>query len=613
MASKIQSRKSADLKALKIILSGLFIITLYFQTNLNDPFNSPKLWALLIVSAWLSGYIFNYKILILHNIILKQFTYFLIFFLTSLIFVTLNTDFKFVAFFGETQRRNGFITYLALGLVMLGSSMFIRNYNIKKLYTSTFWIGLILSIYALMQTTGNDFVKWNNPYNPIIGTLGNPNFASAVMSIVAIMIFTTIFISSIKLYLRISSFVLFLLLILMIYRSGARQGILALAVGVGFFLAIWSYYKKKQVGYFVFGLGAVTLLFSIAGMLQIGPLKELLYKPSVSVRGYYWRAGIDMFTNYPLTGVGMDRYGAYFKEFREVEYPLRYGYEITSTNAHNTFIQFFATGGIFLGLSYLFLNLFIFKQAINAIKKSQGVQQIYTLSIFAAWATFHAQSLVSIDNIGIAIWGWFFGGAIIGLSASTVKNLDFETNTLKIKNNYINFKQLIISSLSVIIVSILITFLYRGENNSFKANVLLNSTDSNLREEFYDLQIKAINSTLNDPSYSINRAIALVQNGFIEDGLKVVENILFNDPRNQDALNGLSILNEDLGRYGTAIKYRLEMAKIDPWNAVNYLALADDYRIIGKVEESKLMLEKIISFDKSSNIANEADKLLRNQ
>ena len=89
-----------------------------------------------------------------------------------------------------------------------------------------------------------------------------------------------------------------------------------------------------------------------------------------------------------------------------------------------------------------------------------------------------------------------------------------------------------------------------------------------------------------------------------------MEKILLDDPRNQDALNGLSILSEDLGRYKDAIEYRLKMSKIDPWNAVNYFALAEDYKVIGKVKESRFFLEKIISFDKSSKISNDAKQLL---
>ena len=146
---------------------------------------------------------------------------------------------------------------------------------------------------------------------------------------------------------------------MLIFRSNARQGLLSYSLGAGLFIVIWLYIKHRRLGILAAITGFLVFVFSVLGMLQVGPLERFLYKPSVTVRGYYWRAGLEMFKQNPLTGVGMDRYGLYFKEFREVGYPLSYGFDITSSNAHNTFIQLFATGGVFLGLSYLVLNAYI--------------------------------------------------------------------------------------------------------------------------------------------------------------------------------------------------------------------------------------------------------------
>ena len=48
------------------------------------------------------------------------------------------------------------------------------------------------------------------------------------------------------------------------------------------------------------------------------------------------------------------------------------GYEITSSNAHNTFIQLFATAGIFVGTCYLLLNLYIIFCGVKLIIQSSG-------------------------------------------------------------------------------------------------------------------------------------------------------------------------------------------------------------------------------------------------
>jgi hypothetical protein len=52
---------TVDLIPIRWILASLFVVTLYFQSTLADPFNSPKLWILLIFAAWLTGYIFTFR------------------------------------------------------------------------------------------------------------------------------------------------------------------------------------------------------------------------------------------------------------------------------------------------------------------------------------------------------------------------------------------------------------------------------------------------------------------------------------------------------------------------------------------------------------------------
>ena len=42
---------------------------------------------------------------------------------------------------------------------------------------------IIFTTYAFAQAMNVDPFKWNNKYSNIIGTLGNPNFASAMMAL----------------------------------------------------------------------------------------------------------------------------------------------------------------------------------------------------------------------------------------------------------------------------------------------------------------------------------------------------------------------------------------------------------------------------------------------
>ena len=612
MKTRSQITNTVDLIPMRWILASLFLVTLYFQSTLADPFNSPKLWILLFFAAWLTGYIFTFRNIMISVKPINRLSYLIFVFLSFLLVSTLVSEFRYVAIFGETQRRNGFLQYLSLSIILVAASIFTRTFNVKKIFVVTYFIATISVIYSLMQTTGNDFVNWNNPYNSVISTLGNPNFAAAVMAIMGVMTFSSIFISTFQPAQRVVAGAISILLLFVIYKSNARQGLLSYFLGVGIYLTIWLWTKNKKFGILAVVAGFAISTVSILGMLQFGPLERYLYKPSVSIRGYYWRAGIEMLRSHPFFGVGIDAYGVYFKEYREVKYPLTYGFEITSSNAHNTFIQFFATGGLFLGSAYLLLNGYILKQAIYGIKNLTGNNRLYLVAIFSAWVAFHAQSLISIDNIGISIWGWILGGSIVGLSVSATATENGKEVFFQQKKNAINLSRVMTSGFSTLLVVILVAMLYRGEINTYKSSQNVNLQDPTSRNYFKELQFKAINTPLNDPTYSLFAASRLIQSGYVEEGLAEAKKISLQNPRNLDALLFFALTYEQLNDLPGAISYREKMIKLDPWNAKNYLALGNYYKQQGDLVKTKEMLEKILSFAATNQIADQAKIELAN-
>ena len=606
MKSTAQNKKSSDLIPVRWIFGGLALVTLYFQTNLADPFNSPKLWVLLVLASWLSGYLVSFRKVIFSIKPISITFYMVATFVFFALLATIFANFHETAIFGDTQRRNGFISYVSLAIIMIAASIFVRFFNIKSLYVVTYFVGTISVIYALMQTTGNDFINWNNGYNPIITTLGNPNFAAAVMAVMGVITFSAAFNKDFKMHYRVFSILLTVLLLFSIYRSNARQGLLSYILGTGLFLVIWLYGKNKKLGVFTTLIGVFVVAISILGMLQMGPLERYLYKPSVTLRGYYWQAGLEMLKSHPLFGVGMDSYGYYFKEYRDVTYPLNYGFNLTSSNAHNTFIQFFATGGIFLGVAYLVLNGYILNRAIYALKNLAGNNKLILAGVFSAWVAFHAQSLVSIDNLGISIWGWVLGGSIVGLSVSASTPVDEERKNFHVKPNSVDLSRSLISGFVSILAIVLISFLYRGENNTYKLMSGFDLQNQSIRAIYRELNLTTINTPLNDPTYKLTAAMNLAQSGFIEEGLKEVIKVHTENPRNLDALNILVRTYEQINRIPEAIMYREKISQIDPWNADNYLSLGKHYKAQGDLIKTKAMLDKILSLASGKEIAEQA-------
>jgi hypothetical protein len=225
-------------------------------------------------------------------------------------------------------------------------------------------------------------------------------------------------------------------------------------------------------------------------MLQIGPLERLLYKDSVSVRGYYWRAGISMLQDNLWFGVGLDNYGAFFKQYREVGYPLKYGYSLTSTNAHNVFIQHFATGGLFVGISYLLLTVFIFWRGLKSMRVFNGDERFIRSVFFVAWLAFQGQSLISIDNIGISIWGWVLGGVVVALSREPDDGKLSATENQKVvrrDKQEFNLLQPVVSVLFGSLALVLVLFLQRGESAIFQQRAAYNPAVPAQKEIFFQL------------------------------------------------------------------------------------------------------------------------------
>ena len=598
------------------LLLGTSAITLYFNTKAADPFNSMKLILLLIIAGWLSGHLINaYKKDLKLSIKNDYFILSLVVIFISALFIsTLLTDVKIVGFLGDTQRKNGFLGYFGLVIIFLYASKSINSFYVLRLFNVIRYVGLVLGSYGLMQIFGKDFVTWNNPYNSMISTLGNPNFASSILAVLSSITVLTLLLKNNSKFQILISIIVFLVSAFAIIKSKSIQGLLVYAVIIIFFASVYTYMNYQKIGVLVV-LGSTTLLVvSILGMLQKGPLQSLLYKDSLSVRGFYWRAGLQMFLDKPLTGVGVDRYASYFKELREVGYPLRYGYEITSSNAHNTYIQLFATAGIFVGLAYLLLNFYIFKLGLSLIRNSESEDQKVALILVSAWAGFQAQSFISIDNIGVSVWGWLLGGSIVGLAQRhnlLSKSVDSSRNLQKRKNTAeINLFQPLISTIFLIPILIVSFYVLKSETDTFNMRSYFSPNDMSTSAISPKYANAVLSNPLAEPYLKFQAAIQLYESGNTELAASEITKLSELDPRNLEFLNALVLISEKNGNLGQSISYRKEIKKLDPWNAKNLVGLAKLYKLNGQEVELRGTVEEVISFAPNTEMAKQAQEVL---
>lgn len=600
-----------------LLLLGVMSTTLYFNIRAIDPFNTSKLIIILLLSGWFLGHLLNFFRHSIRNKNFKDFK-FMLFPLAFIFFMGISlyfTDVFVVGLIGDSQRRNGFLSYFALTVILLFASLGMNFVYAVRLIKVALCTGIILSAYGLLQVNGKDFVSWDNPYNSMISTLGNPNFASAMLALFFLIATFSLFIQKIPSYIKCGAILLSVVSIFLILQSESRQGLLVIFFGIIFYVCVFAYISLKKLRALIISFALISSVLVILGMLQKGPLSTLLYKDSVSVRGFYWRAGYEMFIDKPFTGVGLDRYGAYFKEFREVGYPLRYGFSLTSSNAHNTFIQFFSTGGIFVGVAYLLLVISVLVTGLKLVKRCQGDERKISLTLLTAWVGFQAQSLISIDNIGISVWCWLLSGTIYGLNLASLaeKNLrNFPKTIPKTKQKvHIEIFQPVVAVIFIIPFVAISILLYQAEFKSYVIRGLFQSqvTEDKALVEKYAKDLFA--NKLADPNYQFSAALSLVNIGKLSDSKVHINNLSNSDPRNLEYLSWLAKYEDEIPKnYSESIRIRNLIAVLDPWNASNYLEMGKLYKKNSDLAGMNRMLEKILSFAPNDDIARVAKQEL---
>lgn len=564
----------------------------------NDPFNAPKSWVLSVAAFWLLGWLaFNFKFYT-QNLVLKQATYISIFFLATLLLAFIATDNKFVGFFGLYGRKTGLLAYLSFLIFFLAATFLIRLDQIAKLERTVVFLGSVLGIYGFFQHYKIDFVKWNYIYNSVLGTLGNPDFAGAMMAILLVLNFGIAIQKTHQIWFRAVAAFNVLLLTVVIVFSQVRQGLLAAGVGTTFIALVWIYQRNKRAALALTAISVLSGLVVIAGLLKIGPLTRFFYKVSVTYRGDYWRAAVRMFIHHPFFGVGLDRYGAYFRQYRDATQSLRRGPLIVADAAHDVPLQLLATGGIFVLIAFLLLTFFTISRGVVALRNTQGSKQILVAVIFGAWITYQAQSLISIDNIGIAIWGYILGGALVGLSIAPTTGVA----PVQIKSEAQPVVSIILAS--VLMVVSLLFFLSESAFHTLGSFVAPKS--ASLLKDYESVVNKPLSYLFKEPSFVLTSAQDYNTAGDSTKAISTLKGLIASDPRNSQAISALATIYTSEKNWGAAIALDSRLVALDPFNQINLLQLGRDLKSSGNRAVAKEVIPEINAFAPNSAEAKQA-------
>ena len=329
--------------------------------------------------------------------------------------------------YGINGRNTGFLTYFSLVVVLVGASVSVNLFQKSYISCALLITGTIEIVYTTLQTFGFDPIDWKLDYNRVIGTFGNPNFVSSFLGFNLIALGALFLKTNIRLIFRFWIIVAASWIILIILRSDSIQGFFVAAAGLVFicYSFLLTRISKLILKSFITSAFAIVTLISL-GILNYGPLATYLHQGSIRQRTFYWDAAIKAMNSHPLFGVGMDSFGDWYLRYRSASAALVS--QSTQTNAaHNVFLDLGANGGyplFLIHLAFVGYTIFCIKKYL---KQKPNFDWSYA-AIVGVWIGYEIQSLISINQIGLASWGWVTMGIIIGLSNKTQLLVKVGTN-----------------------------------------------------------------------------------------------------------------------------------------------------------------------------------------
>ena len=407
-------------KTISFLFAALFfLIPIVFTPVNSELFEFNKiillyLCTILITAFWLARMIIQQKIVFRKTFLDLP----LILFLASQIISTLVSIDSHTSIFGYYSRFNGgllsTLCYLLLYFAFVSNS---QPQDVNKILKVSLASAFIVSIYGIFEHFGHSFSClifqgkfdvscWvQDVQTRVFATLGQPNWLAAYLAILIPLTWWLALnskfkslpqayrgVKSAKLKLPVKNFwpyVLFIILSSCLLSTKSRSGILGLVLSVllfwGALLLVCKSNRKillKPFLIFNFSLLILSFLFGF----PFSQLNQYLrFMPSMSnnltppatkqqsdtqiavggtessaIRKIVWKGALDIFRHYPLFGSGVETFAYSYYQFRPAAHNLVSEWDFLYNKAHNEYLNYLATTGIFgLGTYLLFIVSFI--------------------------------------------------------------------------------------------------------------------------------------------------------------------------------------------------------------------------------------------------------------
>lgn len=322
---------------------------------------------------------------------------------------------------GQYGRYLGVIPYLAYVTIgALALHLFGELRHMLLLLRAVLVAGLVAGIYTVVQWIGLDPWEWVIAEGrPVFGTLGNSNFASAVLAMTVPVAAWQGLRRRDPVGWQVAGWLALVVCSAGVAAARGAQGMAVIVVGAAFFGLAWLADKSGRVDRVAFsspwrllGLAAAMLVVGLGLLVLVRPIASSVLDGGFDHRLLFYEAAARMIADRPFLGAGMDTFGTIFTRFQPAEHAIRFGFT-TIDEPHSVPLGMFVSGGFILGLAYLALVAYVGWRLLEGLSRTKGEDRQALAAIGAVWLGYQVQSLVSIDEPALPVLHFVSAGAII--------------------------------------------------------------------------------------------------------------------------------------------------------------------------------------------------------
>lgn len=343
--------------------TALFIIIpviafLYFPAAFEE-FETPKSWAFVAFALFACFWV-KWR-----EVLSDKIAIYLALFTGSAAISTVYSIDKHVSFYGNVKCPAGLLVIFSYLVFYLAASKVLhRKRNADDAISIMIGCGGVVSLYAISQVLGIDFVKWGGTlerfgYVRPMSTLGHPNFMAAFVGmILPFSLWRTDSARSIlekRLFQGAS-----ILMVTAVLLSLSRGMVVAMLFGVLTYYFISGAVVRNFWRFFKATVTALIALLVLNPSFRQGALDRYpaFFSPGYA-RTQYLTAAVNIWKKNPIVGIGTDAYEFGFQHERTAHYWV-VEHAGSPHRSHNDFLNVLATQGLLGALIAILATIAVF-------------------------------------------------------------------------------------------------------------------------------------------------------------------------------------------------------------------------------------------------------------